>query len=275
MCELHYETFGDPGDPTLLMINGLGSQCINYREAWCQMFAATGLHVVRFDNRDVGLSTWFDDAPVDEHGAAYRLSDMADDAVAVLDALAVERAHVVGLSMGGMIAQTLAIEYPDRLITMTSVMSTTGEPGYGQPSSEAYAQLTAPPATDRESAVAGSIAGLRIWGSPGFADEDRWRDDAERAFDRAFHPAGTGRQFRAVGASGPRAEGLRGVTTPTLVVHGDRDTLIDESGGRRTAELVAGARFELIEGMGHDYPPQLWSRWVELITEHIRPADGS
>jgi len=273
-CQLYYDTFGDPDRPTLLMINGLGSQCINYQDEWCEGFAARGYQVVRFDNRDVGLSTSFAGAPLDEHGAAYRLSDMARDALAVLDALGVDRAHVMGLSMGGMIVQTLAIEHPHRLRSATSVMSTTGERHVGQPAPEAYAALTAPPATDRESHVARYIAGLRIWGSPAFADEDRWRADAERAFDRAFTPDGTARQFFAVGASGSRADGLRSVDVPTLVMHGDRDTLIDPSGGRRTAELIHGARFELIEGMGHDYPPQLWERWIDLVTAHTAAAEA-
>ncbi|MBA3604680.1 MAG: alpha/beta hydrolase [Acidimicrobiia bacterium] len=270
-CQLFFERFGDPADPTLLLVNGLGSQCINYQEAWCAMFAACGLHVVRFDNRDVGLSTSFDGAPVDEHGASYRLSDMAADAVAVLDACDVDRAHVMGLSMGGMIVQTMAIEHPARLATMTSAMSRTGEPGYGGSTPEALALLLGPPATDRRSYVDGHVAGLRVWGSPEFADEDRWRADAQRAFDRAFNPAGTTRQFLAVAASGDRAAGLRGVRAPTVVIHGDRDTLIDQSGGRRTAELIPGARFELIEGMGHDYPPQLWERWVDLVATHALP----
>jgi pimeloyl-ACP methyl ester carboxylesterase len=256
-CEIYYESFGEQSDPTLLLVNGLGSQCINYDEDWCAMFAARGLRVVRFDNRDVGLSS-----RVHER---YTLSDMAVDAVAVLDAIGVERAHVMGLSMGGMIVQTMAIEHPDRLLSMTSVMSRTGEPGYGESTPEAFALLTAPPATDRESAVAASIAGQRVWGSPEFADEDRWRRTAERAFDRSFDPSGVGRQFMAVAASPPRADGLRAVTTPTLVMHGDKDTLIDINGGRRTAELIPGARFEVIEGMGHDYPPQLWERWVDLV----------
>jgi pimeloyl-ACP methyl ester carboxylesterase len=271
-CQLYYDTFGDPAQPALLMVNGLGSQCINYHEDWCRRFADRGHYVIRFDNRDVGLSTSFAGAPVDEHGAAYRISDMAADALAVLDACDVARAHVMGLSMGGMIVQTLAIEHPERLLSMTSVMSTTGEPDVGQPSAEAWALLTAPPATDRHSHVARHIAGLRVWGSPEFADEDRWRADAERAFDRAFTPDGTARQFFAVRASGSRAEGLRHVDVPTLVMHGDRDTLIDPSGGRRTAELVPGASFVLIEGMGHDYPPQLWDHWVDLVTSHAGRA---
>jgi pimeloyl-ACP methyl ester carboxylesterase len=249
-------------------VNGLGSQCINYPEAWCEMFVDRGFRVVRFDNRDVGLSTSFDDAPLGERGEAYLLDDMARDALAVLDAVGAATAHVMGLSMGGMIGQLLAIHHPDRLASLTSVMSTTGEPEYGQASPEAAAALNRPPATDLESFVAGSIAGLRIWGSPEFADEARWRADAERAFQRSFRPLGRKRQLAAIQASGSRADGLRTVTVPTLVLHGSADKLIDPSGGRRTAELVPGARFELIEGMGHDYPPQLWQRWVDLVAEH-------
>ena len=197
---------------------------------------------------------------------------MADDAIAVLDACGVEQAHVMGLSMGGMIVQTLAIEHPERLLSMTSVMSTTGEPEYMKSSPEAYAVLTGPPATDRESYVANQIAGLRVFGSPAYADEARWRAAAEQSYDRSFTPDGTRRQFMAVGASGSRADGLRSVTTPTLVIHGSADTLIDPIGGRRTAELVPGARFELIDGMGHDYPPQLWERWVDLVAGHVFAA---
>jgi pimeloyl-ACP methyl ester carboxylesterase len=272
-CELYFDTFGDPADPTLLIVNGLGSQCINYKEAWCEMFVARGFQVIRFDNRDVGLSTSFAGAPTDEQGAAYTLSDMSADAFAVLDANGVDRAHVMGLSMGGMIVQTMAIERPERVLSMTSVMSTTGEPEYMKSSPEAYALLTAPPPTDRESAIQRHVEGLRIFGSPApYADEDRWRADAAAAFDRAFTPDGAGRQFFAVGASGSRADALRALDVPTLVIHGAADTLIDPIGGRRTAELIPGARFELIEGMGHDYPPQVWERWVDLVTNHARAA---
>ena len=269
-CELWYETFGDRSDPTLLMVNGLGSQSSNYQDAWCDMFAAEGLFVIRFDNRDVGLSTSFAGAPVGEAGNAYLLGDMAADAIAVLDAEGIERAHVMGLSMGGMIVQTLAVEHPHRLLSMTSVMSATGEPEFDQSAPEAFAQLTAPPATDRESHVQRWIDGLRIWGSPEFFDEDRLRADAERSFDRAFTPDGTTRQFLAIRASAPRAQLLREVTVPTLVMHGSADTLITPSGGERTAELIPGARFVLIDGMGHDYPPQLWRRWVDEVTGFIR-----
>jgi len=260
---IHYDVFGDAAHPTLLLVNGLGSQCINYKEAWCEMFAAEGFQVVRYDNRDVGLSSHLPDA-------AYTVSDMAADGMAVLDALGVQQAHVMGLSMGGMIVQTLAVEHPHRLLSMTSVMSATGEPEFGQSAPEAFAQLTAPPATDRESHVQRWIDGLRIWGSPEFFDEDRLRADAERSFDRAFTPDGTTRQFFAIRASAPRAHLLREVTVPTLVMHGSADTLITPSGGERTAELIPGARFVLVDGMGHDYPPQLWRWWVDEVTGFIR-----
>jgi pimeloyl-ACP methyl ester carboxylesterase len=267
-CKLYYETFGDRGDPALLMVNGLGSQSINYKDAWCEKFAARGLYTIRFDNRDMGLSTHFTDAPTGPQGECYTVSDMARDCIAVLDAEGIDKAHIMGLSMGGMIVQTVAIEHPERLLSMTSVMSRTGEPGHGESTPRAFELLTEPPATDRESYVAKHIEGLREWGSPEFADEARWREDAEAAFDRCFDPAGTTRQFLAVRASGSRDEKLREVRVKTLVIHGDKDTLIPPDGGRRTAELIPGARFALIEGMGHDYPPELWDRWVDLVATH-------
>ena len=269
-CTIYYETFGDAHHPALLLVNGLGSQSINYADAWCEKFAEHDLFVIRFDNRDVGLSTKFDGAPVNDKGACYSVSDMAADAIAVLNTNGIAKAHVMGLSMGGMIVQTLAIEHPDRLLSMTSVMSHSGEPEFGQSTPNAARLLVAPPAMDRESYVASWIEGLREWGSPEYADDARWRTDAERAFDRSFHPLGTGRQFLGIRASARRAEKLRSVAVPTLVIHGDKDTLIDQSGGRRVAELIPGARFALIEGLGHDYPPQLWDTWVGLVVDHIR-----
>ncbi len=274
-CEIWYETFGERTDPALLMVNGLGSQCINYSDAWCAMYVARGFFVLRFDNRDVGLSSKFAGAPTGAGGEAYLIGDMARDAVAVLDAEGVEQAHVMGLSMGGMIVQTLAIDHPQRLRSMTSVMSTSGEAEFGQPAPQALPLLTRAPATDRESHIAAHIEGLRMWGSPEFADETRWRADAERGFDRSFSPDGTARQFLAIRASGSRADGLRSVTVPALVLHGDNDTLIDQSGGRRVADLIPGARFELIEGMGHDYPPQLWGRWTNLVCTFAHSVDAA
>ena len=268
-CEIFYQCFGAAGTPALMLVNGLGSQSINYHDDWCAKFAAKGYYVIRFDNRDVGLSTSFEGAPVGPKGNAYTVSDMACDAVSVLDAEEIAQAHVMGLSMGGMIVQTLAIEHPDRLLSVTSVMSRTEETEYGTSTPRAFALLTAPPATDRESFVQSSIDGLREWGSPEFADDTRWRRDAEAAFDRAFRPTGAGRQFLAVRSAQPWSEKLRSVRVPMLVMHGDKDTLIDSSGGRRTAELVPGAKFVLIEGLGHDYPPQLWDRWVDEVTNFI------
>ena len=268
---LYYDTFGVPSDPALLLINGLGSQCINYRVEWCEKFAAEGFYVIRFDNRDVGLSTKFDGAPADQ--VPYTLSDMANDAVAVLDAAGVDRAHVMGVSMGGMIAQTLAIEHRDRLLSLTSAMSSTGEPEYGAGAPEARQLLTATaPPTDRASFIERALLSARTWGSPACYDEERLSANAGEAFDRCFLPAGQARQLRAVGGSPPRADALRTLDIPTLVLHGDKDRLLDISGGRRTAELIPGARFVVMEGMGHDYPPQYWDRWTGLVTEHARAA---
>lgn len=254
--EIYYESFGKAGDPALVLVNGLGSQCINFDVDWCELFAAEGYRVIRFDNRDVGLSTKVDDG-------GYSLSDMADDVVAVLDAEGIGRAHVVGLSMGGMIAQRLAIDHPDRLITMTSVMSRTGEPGFGDSAPEALAVLTAPPARSREEYVESHVAGIAIYGSaPEWISDGETRARAEAAYDRCFHPAGVARQMAAVGRDGSRDEALRSVTVPTLVMHGSRDTLIDPSGGRHTAEVIPNARYVEIEGMGHDYPRAVWKEWV-------------
>src|SRR3954465_14840627 len=250
-CEIYYEAFGDPAHPTLLMVNGLGSQCINYHEDWCAMFVDRGLQVIRYDNRDVGLSTKFDDAPRGDAGEAYTISDMAADGIAVLDAVGVERAHVMGLSMGGMIVQVMAIEHRDRLLSMTSVMSRTGEPEYGGSTPEALALLTGPPPADPQAAVDRHVEGIRVWGSPAYVDEERCRRDAQRAVDRCFHPSGTGRQFLAIAAAPQRADRLREGSVPSLVMHGDRDTLIDISGGRRTPPPIPGARSGQTRGEGH------------------------
>jgi pimeloyl-ACP methyl ester carboxylesterase len=254
--EIYYEVFGDQDQPTLLLVNGLGSQCINYTLEWCDLFCQEGFQVVRFDNRDVGLSSKLDHVD-------YSLVDMVKDAVAVLDAVGVERAHVMGCSMGGMIVQRFAIDRPDRLLSMTSVMSTTGEPGYGTSSEEALAFLLAPPAPSRESYIESQLAGLHVYGSkPEWLDDDAIRARAAAAYDRCFCPSGVGRQMRAVMHDGARADQLRNIDLPTLVIHGSRDTLINPSGGRRTAEIIPGARYVEIDGMGHDYPPAVWPEWV-------------
>ena len=267
--DIYYEVMGGaPTDPTMLLINGLGSQCIKYAEDWCALLVAEGLRVVRFDNRDVGLSTHFTDREPGADGAWYSMSDMVADATAVLDAVGATQAHIVGFSMGGMIAQLAAIEAPERVLTLTSVMSSTSEPEHADRSPEAVAQFRAPPPHDLESHIEDWAGGLRVWGSPEFADEARWRRDAVRAFERCFDPAGSTRQGMAVLRAPSRVEGLRALDVPTLVVHGSADTLIGPGGGRRTTELIPGARFELIEGMGHDYPPQLWEPLSRLFADH-------
>ncbi len=264
--EIHFETFGNADDPTLLLVNGLGSQCINYAADWCRMFAERGFHVIRFDNRDVGLSTHLVDAVLGERGNAYTVDDMALDAIGVLDAAGVERTHVMGLSMGGIIVQHLAIDHADRLLSMTAVMTRTEEPGYGHSSPEAGPHMLTPPPPDRAGSIERHIEDLRVWGSdPELVDEEHARASAAAAYDRSFDPSGVLRQYMAIVASAPWSHKLSDVTVPTLVMHGDRDTLIDISGGRRVAELIPGARFEVIDGMGHDYPPSLWPRWTDLV----------
>lgn len=264
--DIYYESFGDPLHPTLLLINGLGSQCINYAPEWCELFAAEGFRVVRYDNRDVGLSSKLD-------GLDYALTDMADDAIAVLDAIGIDRAHVMGCSMGGMIVQRAAIDHPDRLLSITSVMSRTGEPGYGDSSPEALAFLLAPPASSREAYIDNHVAALRIYGSkPEWLDEDAIRARAAAAYDRCFYPSGVGRQMMAVGRDGSRDDALRKVDLPALVLHGSRDTLISPSGGQHTADVIPGARYVEIEGMGHDYPPPVWGPWVTTWSSFVRAA---
>jgi pimeloyl-ACP methyl ester carboxylesterase len=264
--ELYYETFGDPAAPTLLLVNGLGSQCINFPEAWCEMFAAEGFQVVRFDNRDVRRSSKLDGVP-------YTIGDMALDALAVLDAVGVERAHVMGLSMGGMIVQRLAIDHAERLLTMTSVMSRTGEPGYGESTPEALSALTRPPATSRDEHIDRHVQAIAIYGStPEWIDDEQTRARAAAAYDRCFCPEGVGRQLAAVLADGSRTEALRSVALPALVLHGSRDALIAPSGGRQTAEVIPGARYVEIDGMGHDYPPAVWEQWVATWADFVRAA---
>lgn len=267
--ELYYERFGDPTAPTLLFVNGLGSQCINFPEDACNLFAAEGFQVIRFDNRDVGLSSRLDDVD-------YSLADMAGDAVAVLDAVGVEKAHVLGVSMGGMISQRLAIHHPDRVLSLTSVMSATGEREYGQSSPEASEVLMAPAPESKAEYIAMHLKGLRVFGS-----KDEWLDlqEAEArlslAYDRGTSPAGVRRQMTAIMRDRGRAEALSRLTVPTLVLHGSRDTLIDPSGGRRTAELIPGAEYVEIEGMGHDFPRALWPRWLELWTSFVQKRTGA
>jgi pimeloyl-ACP methyl ester carboxylesterase len=258
---LYYETFGADDDPVLLLVNGLGSQCINFKEAFCERFAAKGFRVVRFDNRDVGLSSHL------KGGPRYTVDDMADDGFAVLDAVGAERAHIAGWSMGGMIVQAMAIKHPERIASLTSVMSAPG-PIPTMRDDEVIAAFTAPPATTREEAAERQLAGLRVWGSPASYDVERITADAYAAYDRCHDPEGRARQSKAVAASPSRVEALGRLAVPTLVVHGDADRLVPPIAGQATADAIPGARLEIVEGMGHDYPPEHWDRMVDLIAGH-------
>ncbi len=259
---IEYETFGDPSDPAVLLICGLGSQLIRWDVELCVALADAGFYVIRFDNRDVGLSTWLDDLPPSP--PPYTLVDMADDAAGLLDAMGIRAANVVGVSMGGMIAQTLAIAHPDRVLTLVSIMSTTGDRGVGQSTPEALAALRSPRPSDREAAIELGVTLSLLIGSPGYpADEQRERDRVAASFDRAFHPTGFVRQLAAITAQPDRTEALHGVRVPALVIHGDADPLIAPSGGRATAAAIPGARLKLVGGMGHDLPPQLFDELVD------------
>ncbi|MGH9215213.1 MAG: alpha/beta fold hydrolase, partial [Acidimicrobiales bacterium] len=262
--EICYDAVGNASDPTVLLVMGLGGQLIQWDPELCRMIAERGFRVVRFDNRDVGLSTHLEGG-VDvfrllTSGASgspppsvpYLLSDMADDAVGLLDHLGVDRAHVVGVSMGGMIAQSIALTHPERLLTLTSIMSTTGDTDVGHPTSEAMAALVAPPAQTRREAEDGAVRQAHVWGSPGLCDEDHVRELAGESWDRSHDPIGVARQLAAILGSGSRSSGLATVAIPSLVIHGTADTLVQPSGGERTAEVIPDAKLVMVEGMGHD-----------------------
>ncbi len=278
--EIAFETHGHPRDEPLLLVMGLGAQLITWPMELVDALVDRGFHVVRFDNRDAGLSSSLD--PGDGHrdfmsqfmeaaqgkpiDVPYRLTDMAADAVALLDHLGVDSAHVGGPAMGGLIAPTIAIEHPSRVRTLTSIMSTTGDPDVGTPTPEAQAALLNPPATDRESAIARAVATTKVIASPVHFDEAHARKRAEEAYDRAFNPAGIARQLLGILASGSRAEGLRRLDVPTLVIHGRLDPLVTLSGGERTAELVPGAELLVLDEMAHDLPLALIPQIVDAIT---------
>lgn len=279
---LYYETMGDPANPCLLLVMGLGAQLVAWDEALCRQLVERGFYLVRYDNRDVGLSTKMDEAPVpdllalaggDSSSASYKVEDMADDAAGLLEALGVDRAHVVGVSMGGMIAQALAIGHSERVASLCSIMSTTGAGDVGQPSEQAVAALLAPPGETRQEAIDVGVAMSRAIGSPGFPfDEAAARERAGRAYDRNQHPEGVMRQAAAVLASPDRTEGLRSVRAPTLVIHGDADPLVHPSGGQATARAVPGARLIEVPGMGHDLPEETWPMIIEAVVSNARRA---
>lgn len=281
---IEYETFGDRRSPTLLLIAGNGAQLLFWDVPLCEMLAATGLHVIRFDNRDAGLSTKFEAAGVPDMmasiqaamegkpiTAAYTLDDMADDAVGLLDALGIAKAHVCGLSMGGMIAQVVAYRHPEHVLSLTCIMSCTGNPEVPQGKPEALAAVVAPPPEGREAYIAHSlVVWRRIW-SPGYPfEEERARMFMEASYDRAHYPQGMARQNLAILANGDRRPSLATITAPTLVIHGAADPLIPVEAGRDTARSIPGARLQIIDGMGHDLPTGVWPTVVAAIAGQVR-----
>jgi pimeloyl-ACP methyl ester carboxylesterase len=284
--ELEYDTFGHRTAPPLMLVMGLGAQMILWEDEFCAELAASGFHVVRFDNRDIGKSTQLDHLgipnvfeamtavmagkPVD---APYSLAEMADDTVALMTALEIDKAHVVGASMGGMIAQTVAILHPHRVHSLTSIMSTTGDPTLPPATPEAMRVLLTPPPGDREGNVARALEAWKVIGSPGYPfDEPRMRELFGRAFDRGYNPGGVARQFAAIMKSGDRTSALRDVTVPSLVIHGSEDPLIPVAAAHATATAIPGAELLVIEGMGHDFPRGTWAPIIAAIGKHAARA---
>ena len=283
--DIAYQRIGNRDAPPVLLIMGLAAQSIAWPDAFCHALADRGLEVIRFDNRDAGLSTHMTDAPPPDLPAAlagnlssvsYTLSDMADDAVGLLDALGFQKAHLAGASMGGAIAQTMAIEHPDRVRSLTLMMSSTGAPSVGQPSPEALRELYAGPrATTRDEVIQQTLRIFRVIGSPAYPnDENEAAARAGRAYDRCYDPTGVARQAIASVASGDRTERLRDLSVPTLVIHGLADRMVDASGGRAAAEAIPGAELMLIEGMGHNLPPGLRPQLAARIAEFVWRAEG-
>lgn len=277
-----YESFGEPGRPPVVLVMGLGAQMVNWHADFCAALAQVR-HVVRFDNRDVGESQWLEgDVDLaacfagDTSSAVYTLEDMADDLAGLLDALSLESAHLVGASMGGMVAQTVAIQHPERVRSLTSIMSTTGARGLGEPTPAALEALMSPPARTREESLERAVAVNRVIGSPGYpADPDDVRLRAGQAWDRGINPSGFARQMAAIQASGDRTAALASVETPTLVVHGEDDPLVPVPGGHATAAAIPGAELWLIPGMGHDLPRALWPDVIARIGAHVDAAEGA
>ena len=285
--EIEYETFGRKGDPALLLIMGLGAQLTLWPESLCEGLASHGFHVVRYDNRDVGLSTDFDKWGVpnimeafmklmkgEKVATPYLLDDLANDAIGLLEALDIDRAHMVGASMGGMIAQILAARFALHTRSLVSIMSTSGRRGLPMGKPEAVAMLSAQPeGSAREQLVAHGIKLRTVIGSPGFpADPAELRALVERNIDRRYYPAGAARQYLAVMASGDRVDLLRTVKVPTLVLHGADDPLLPVDGGRDVASLVPGAKIETFPGWGHDVPKEMVPKLVESISKFCKAA---
>ncbi len=281
---LCYETFGEPADPPALLIMGLGTQMVAWNDDFCRALAARGFHVVRFDNRDVGRSTHLQGAPPtipqllrrSRRAAHYRVADMADDAAGLLDELGLSPAHVIGASMGGMIAQTLATRHPRHVRSLVSIMSSTGRLRTGQPALRLYPFFLRRPVEGRDRYIAHFERLFAAIGSTGIPrDAQEIRELAALSYDRDHDAAGPGRQLAAIIASGDRTAELRSIVAPTLVVHGTADPLVGPSGGRATARAIRGAKLMNVKGMGHDLPRQIWPELIEAISANAARAGGS
>lgn len=283
--EIEYESFGD-GEEALVLVMGLGAQMILWDEAFCEALAARGPRVIRFDNRDVGKSSHFaelgvpnvvqmftDLAEGKELSSPYSIDDMADDVAGLLAALGIAKAHLCGASMGGMIAQTFAYKHPERLKSLTSIMSSTGNPALPQGKPEAMSLLFQPPPSDRDGYIDYATNVWKAISGPGFEfEEERVRERSRRHFDRSFDPGGVGRQLAAAVAHGDRTPFLSDVKVPTLVVHGDADPLVPLECGLATQDAISKAELLVIEGMGHDFPRDAWPRLVDAIIGHVERA---
>jgi pimeloyl-ACP methyl ester carboxylesterase len=287
---IEYETIGNPSSPPILLIIGLGSQLIYWDEEFCRQLAEAGLYVIRFDNRDTGLSTKFDEAGVpDIMGMVgkmmsgqkvtppYTIEDMAADAVGLLDALKIQKAHICGMSMGGMIAQSLAIHYPQRVLSLTSIYSTTGNPHLPQPKPEVMRLLLTPPPQEREPFIRFHLDLFRVLTGPRFGFDEEWvRDTMAKAYDRSCYPQGTGRQLAAILTQGNRKAALQGVRVPTLIIHGDADPLVSAEAGRDAAKAVPRAELKIMQGMGHDLPHgEAWAQIAKDIIAHTKKAGAN
>ena len=286
--DLCYEIFGDPGAEPMLLIMGLGAQMIHWDDDFCRQLAARGFRVIRFDNRDIGQSGKFSGGkrltplellklrflkiPVE---APYTLYDMAQDVIGLMDVLKIKSAHVVGASMGGMIAQEIAIAFPERVRSLTSIMSTTGNPKVPPPTREATAVLMAPPTTTKEEYLERFAQTWKVLRAGSFPEDEALdRSRAERTFERGLNPAGVGRQLRAILASGSRKARLAAVKAPTLVIHGTVDPLVRPEGGKDTAASIPGAKLLMIEGMGHALPIPMWPQIIDAIDKHAHAASA-
>ncbi|MCW2987580.1 MAG: alpha/beta hydrolase [Solirubrobacterales bacterium] len=275
--ELCYQEMGEADGEPLILVMGLATQMLAWDEDFCELLAERGFRVIRFDNRDIGRSTKITSAGVPRRvdmmvgrrgSAPYLLGDMAADTTGLMDHLGIDSAHVAGASMGGMIVQTMAIEHPERVRSMVSIMSNTGSRWTGMPSRKAMAVLLGRPPRGREAAIERAVKTFGVIGSPGYPlDEERLRDVAARSYDRGHSAAGVLRQLHAITASGDRTQALHGVRVPTTVIHGNRDVLVRPAGGRATARAIPDARFKLVDGMGHDLPRQLWPVFAEEIAD--------